>query len=502
MPNATVYTGDALATLLELPPASVDAIVTSPPFYRQRDYGTAVWSGGSPDCDHKPTRKGPHTRADCTLCGATRLDFQLGVESTPSAYIAALTGVLEAARTVLKPSGTLWLNLGDTYSGGGRGQTPGPAAQVGAKAQTAGYLGRLEIEGVAAKQLLGIPWRVALALQEAGWWLRSDIIWHKPNPLPESVRDRPTSAHEYLFLLAKSERYYYDWEAVAEPSTQGTPRRQRDVWTIPTRAFNAVREGLADTDHYAVMPDALVRPAILASTSERGVCPRCGEPWVRHTEQTPKDPGRAKGDLYIAKAYTTPQSKPSGKDRNLAGDPRPQTTLGWLPSCVCHLPPGMEPDALRVILSPTDHEGGDDPTLQTGRRGLNRQRGADEGQRPMTRYEQRRYAAQLRGSPHRQRMEAEAGPPFAHYLRTDYPNGARAIPTALLERWLERGLLERVYVPQADPLPPIPATVLDPFCGAATVGKVALEEGRDFIGIELNPAFVDLSRRRLARVKV
>lgn len=159
-----LHHGDALETLLALESNSVQCVITSPPYYALRDYG---------------------------------VDTQLGLETTPQAYIERITRVFNEVKRVLKPNGTLWLNLGDSYK---------------------------------AKQQLGIPWRVAFALQEDGWYLRADIIWHKPNPMPESVRDRPTKAHEYLFLLSKSERYFYDYEAIKEPASEASLQRwQQDI---------------------------------------------------------------------------------------------------------------------------------------------------------------------------------------------------------------------------------------------------------------------------------
>ena len=177
-----ILNGDCRDVLKTLPDCSVHCCVTSPPYFGLRDYGCAG---------------------------------QIGLESTPDAYVAELVAVFREVRRVLRDDGTLWLNLGDSYSGSGKG----PAGNLGKIhnereiKQTSGIVP----DGLKPKDLIGIPWRVAFALQADGWWLRQDIIWHKPNPMPESVSDRCTKAHEYIFLLAKSPRYYYDAEAVAEP---------------------------------------------------------------------------------------------------------------------------------------------------------------------------------------------------------------------------------------------------------------------------------------------
>jgi site-specific DNA-methyltransferase (adenine-specific) len=246
MSSHRIIQGDCIEGLRTLPDASVHCCVTSPPYWGLRDYGH---------------------------------DGQIGLESTPEAYVARMVEVFREVRRVLREDGTLWLNLGDTYGSG--------------------------------KQLKGIPWRVAFALQADGWVLRQDIIWHKPNPMPESVRDRCTKAHEYVFLLTKSERYFYDAEAVSEAAKdpsghkyeRGTYRAMRDaaalegtafdgptrshigntrvngkcvkyaaghganknrrsVWTVTTRPYKGA--------HFATMPPALVEPCILAGCQEGG----------------------------------------------------------------------------------------------------------------------------------------------------------------------------------------------------------------------------------------
>lgn len=192
----TLYLGDALTTLAALPARSARCCVTSPPYYGLRDYGH---------------------------------DGQIGLEATPEAYVARLVDVFRAVRRVLTDDGTLWLNLGDSYAGNGtlgrndagRNFTGGGGNTLGSG--NPGRQGKHErTAGIGAKQLLGIPWRVAFALQADGWILRSDIIWHKPNAMPESVRDRPTKAHEYLFLLSKQPKYYYDSESIKEPISQSS----------------------------------------------------------------------------------------------------------------------------------------------------------------------------------------------------------------------------------------------------------------------------------------
>ena len=254
--HLTVHIGDCRAVMAEMPAESVHCVVTSPPYWGLRDYGTATWDGGHADCDHAP-RMGvsrtstlgggepdgsPRDRPVIVCrCGARRIDAQLGLEATPEAYVAAMVAVFREVRRVLRDDGTLWLNLGDSYAGSGRGAwnvSDEVKDAAGVKevyrpkvrpvgdsprdnAVTKGAGDERTPNGLKPKDLVGIPWRVAFALQADGWYLRSDIIWSKPNPMPESVTDRPTKAHEYLFLLTKSARYHYDAEAVREVAQSG-----------------------------------------------------------------------------------------------------------------------------------------------------------------------------------------------------------------------------------------------------------------------------------------
>ena len=229
--------------LSTLPESSVQCCVTSPPYWGLRDYGTAKWEGGDAKCDHSPEKRGGRFATEVSAkqasntgsgtmsarecpCGARRIDAQLGLEETPDAYVANMVAVFRAVRRVLRDDGTLWLNLGDSYSGAAGGNNRGEGAGGGKERGKAMGFGTLpkrkDLEGgLKHKDLAGIPWRVAFALQADGWWLRQDIIWHKPNPMPESVADRCTKAHEYIFLLTKSARYYYDNEAVKERAEKG-----------------------------------------------------------------------------------------------------------------------------------------------------------------------------------------------------------------------------------------------------------------------------------------
>ena len=323
-----MITGDVMESMRTLPDKSVHCCVTSPPYWGLRDYGH---------------------------------DGQIGLESTPEAYVARMVEVFREVRRVLRDDGTLWLNLGDSYARTGGWASndglDGCARGESGRAKTnvqAGRNGQKRPSGLKEKDLVGIPWRVAFALQADGWYLRQDIIWHKPNPMPESVRDRCTKAHEYVFLLTKSQRYFYDAEAVAETAinagkvvklsakslskAQATglgvaasgnglaesmvvnpSRNRRSVWTIPPKPYKGA--------HFAVMPAALVEPCIKAGCPEK-CCAVCGKGHVRVTEKERK-PTRPGADTKVT------------GDKMTDGNRDPQRhvtttkTIGWEPACKC-----------------------------------------------------------------------------------------------------------------------------------------------------------------------
>ncbi len=228
-PHLTLHTGDAIDVLSELPEDSVHCVVTSPPYWTLRDYGTATWTGGATHCAHSagpsdnvtasPThrRRNPHS---CLRCGATHHDRQYGQEATPEDYVNTLRAVFTQLRRVLVNTGTVWLNLGDSYSA-----TPAGRAKNAIRATTLPGVTMTELFGSAVnrtrtlprKNLWGMPWRVAFALQADGWILRNAIVWHKPNAMPEPVRDRLSTRYEMLFLFTAQQRYWFDLDAIREP---------------------------------------------------------------------------------------------------------------------------------------------------------------------------------------------------------------------------------------------------------------------------------------------
>jgi DNA modification methylase len=233
-----ILPGDNIHTLKTLPSKSVHCCVSSPPYYGLRDYNTAVWEGGDPECNHfrddkvvknktfisdKIAKGDSIFKNICKKCGALRIDKQIGLENTPEEYIQKLVDVFREVKRILKDDGTLWVIIGDSYAGSGKGSAINPENAGKYKQGTnRGMIGKSAVTKVGwgdckPKDLIGIPWMLAFALRNDGWYLRQDIIWNKPNPMPESVTDRCTKAHEYIFILSKSAKYFFDNNTIKEP---------------------------------------------------------------------------------------------------------------------------------------------------------------------------------------------------------------------------------------------------------------------------------------------
>ena len=322
MPKATLYTGDAKHTLASLSAESVQTCVTSPPYWGLRDYGE---------------------------------DGQLGLEETPEEYVQKLVGVFREVRRVLREDGTVWLNIGDSYARnpakGGSGTFNGRNGRGEDYAGAERGMGNLK-----EKDLCMIPSRVAMGLQEDGWWVRSRIVWAKGNPMPESVTDRPTSSHEYIFLLSKSKQYYYDADSIRQDAAKGNAgsrfdtgktnghmkgraqqgqreddgtRNKRDVWQVNTKPFPDA--------HFAVYPPELIEPCVKAGTSKKGQCPECGAPWERTVDHTP-------GEYDYSE-----RGEQVGHDAQASGtqkEPAKRKTTGWEPTCNC---PDHDPEPQTVL---------------------------------------------------------------------------------------------------------------------------------------------------------
>ena len=316
-----IIIGDVIDGLRTLDAGSVHCCVSSPPYWGLRDYG---------------------------------VDGQIGLEKTPEEYVAKMVDVFRAVRRVLREDGTLWLNLGDSYNGYMANQRATSLSENNQHARPAFESGHgRRTNALKPKDLCMMPWRVALALQADGWWLRSVICWAKKSPMPESVTDRPTSSWEPIFLMARSATYFYDAEAVKEasstgewdamppigglkhagsngnatysgdqPSNNGT-RNQRNVWHLGPEPYAEA--------HFATFPTEIPRRAIKAGTSEKGCCAACGAPWVRVVERSGVVDGSARGSRFDS-GKTVART---GGDRTQRGDRTLTVARGWEPGCEC-----------------------------------------------------------------------------------------------------------------------------------------------------------------------
>lgn len=278
-----IIEGNSLDTLPLYPPQSVHQIITSPPYFGLRDYG------------HKG---------------------QLGLENTMDIYISSLCDILDQAKRVLRDDGTLWLNVGDSYAGN-MSRTSKGRAGLGEKRE--GVFKRMP-DGLQTKDLCGTPWRIALECQKRGWILRSDIIWAKTNPMPESVQDRPTKSHEYVFMFSKKQEYYYDMEAIREKSGSN----KRDVWSMASARFKG--------EHFATFPEELIAPMIQAGTSQYGVCINCQSPYVRSKELTDEYKS-VRGEGFHGKDDFMDTGFRGVKPLEFTG--KRYKTINWLPTCEC-----------------------------------------------------------------------------------------------------------------------------------------------------------------------
>lgn len=486
-----ILQGNALDVLKTLPSESVHCVITSPPYYNLRDYGTANWQGGNADCDHKgePFRtrskvnKNTGTGDDvknselhefykdiCGKCGATRIDSQIGLENSPEEFIANLVSVFSEVYRVLRSDGTLWVNIGDSYTGSGFGaanylESAGNKQPTNHGSTTLKGRSGFIPQGFKRKELIGIPWRLAFALQSSGWYLRQDIIWAKPNPMPESVKDRFTRSHEYIFLLSKKPRYFFDARAVAEdcvtlddvkrrvengkgewkghkkPSqyamrsknkdgsnrsraelySADSKRNKRSVFTVAIKPFKDA--------HFATFPEELIEPMVLAATSEKGCCASCGAPYERVLEK--QLPSKNTDRPQVKRAYELADKAGLTKE---------------------HF------DAIRAI-------------------GIQ-----DAGQAKVL------YTGAGKNTEEIQRLANEAKEVLGGYFREFLTGTLESIG------WRKTCSCETNET--------FPATVLDPFGGAATTGLVALKHKRNFIGIELSGDYIQIAEKRTAEVQV
>ena len=495
---ASLFHANALK--IPLPDESVHCVVTSPPYWGLRDYGLGQWEGGDAECQHKQRRNDSTPRGDggtpannnhaaegwkggiCGHCGARQQAAGIGLEPTLGEWVANIVAVGREVWRVLRDDGTFWLNLGDAYAGswGNYGSREGkqrsriseqwhrPAyenAENGYRDKPPGA----EMPDLPAKNLMGQPWRVAFALQDDGWILRSAIVWHKPNPMPESATDRPTTAYEIVFLLSKQSKYFYDAEAVREPyapnslsrykyQMQGIeiqnrqPGRERErvnqdiaphsigantrnVWTIPT-------QGRRDA-HFATFPDELPRRCILAGTSERGVCGECGAPWKRK--------GASNNPDLVAQALTSYMRAKGLTRSDLAKQ------VGVYPGNFWNWEHGGTPTAemWNKVSAALDI-------------GLSWEDFAEQAQ----------YV-----------NESKNSDPVSD-------SSVKRFPTRSLKQTQTVGWQPTCGCDAAV----VPATVLDPFVGSGTTVAVAQALGRRGVGMDLNPEYLEIARKRIEAV--
>lgn len=386
------------ARAIPLQDQSVHCCVTSPPYYNLRDYGTGTWIGADPTCDHRPSstpqRRGLASstlsggkattghqregyRQQCGRCGAVRQDQQLGLEAAPdclgwatgqecgTCYLCDMRVVMAEVWRVLRDDGTLWMVIADSYNANGR---KGHGTRIGSKqgtnraSATGADHGRGPAPGLKEKDLIGIPWRVALALQADGWYLRAANIWDKPSCMTESMDDRTTRSHEYVLHFTKKPHYSYDQFAIREPSTRRpqrrlTPQKRReggqavDAWAEPRilrtapsvdgdpngrncrSVWRFTSEGYSGK-HYATFPIELANRCIQAGTSAYGVCKRCGAPWKRCLE-------RLKGENRSYNGSSFPRGNTYEARTPLASVGTPERTavvrsIGSTPTCACN----------------------------------------------------------------------------------------------------------------------------------------------------------------------
>jgi DNA modification methylase len=497
-----ILKGDCRDVLLTLPADSVHCVVTSPPYWGLRDYGTGKWDGGDPACEHKQDAATLERRfgAKSTLhgtshqksaaiaryqckCGARRIDSQIGLESTYQEYVDQMVAVFREVRRVLRPDGTLWLNLGDSYAATTKG--------AGGNGKQDSNAGSIMVDrswkisdGLKPKDLCGIPWRVAFALQADGWWLRQDIIWSKTAPKPENIRDRCCKSHEYIFLLTKSPRYYFDSVAIAEPTEDGGSRTKRSVWHVSPEPFS---DWVRTSRRVRVPWD---EPCDGKKRITSPDCPLHGD----QSDWAPMvvgDEHEVDRDARIGHTEThRAQELSNGSDPSVRR-PEPATAQRNL-------------DLLDQICSVsaidrnnqthrTDLDPGTNRACNVSAQTIGHTPGKSKSLSPSGLVEHNRASnigpGGLAEHPSAQTDNHNEGKSFSctcewYIEKTEKTSHFATFPPALIEPCILAGC------PQG-------GTVLDPFGGAGTTGLVADRLGRNAVLIELNPDYAAMAQRRI-----
>jgi DNA modification methylase len=486
-----ILVGDAVTRLRELPAGSIHACITSPPYYALRDYGTGKWEGGDAGCDHKAPPGGGKVpgsglagpgnregysadgqfRAVCGKCGAKRIDKQIGMEQTPAEYVARLVEVFGEVRRVLRDDGVLWLNLGDSYNSSPPGNKA-PMSKSGLNgAQTSKrYRDRLEdtqqrqqegrklIDGIKPKDLLGIPWQVAFALRDAGWYLRAAVPWLKANPMPESVTDRPSTSHEMVFLLAKRSRYFWDAEEVKR---NGEPYRvkQPDGWQSGPGAHGTI--------HHQGREHGLTTDEVRAGRSLR-----TADFWFDSLDSA-IDAARA----HLAHLEDVKRS--GGLLLDEAGEPlgfavNPKGFKG------AHFATFPERLVSEMVKAATSAEGCCPACGAPWKRQTERQR---KPTRPGD------GSKILKSAEHRDDIDPEIN------WRNSTLNYGNRDPQRHVTHTATLGWLPTCTCEAGEA---VPCRVLDPFAGAGTTLLVALKLGRHGVGVELNSEYARMAEERIA----
>jgi len=519
-----IRVGHAIELLRGIPDGTIDLVVTSPPYWGLRDYKTdPVVFGGDRACSHEWKNPDSDHAAVCD-CGAWK--GQLGLEQTPEEFIDHLVEIFDECNRVLKPTGNLWVNLGDSYMRKGS-YTPPENYGLQKHRDEANHFRPTTIPpGYKEKDLVGIPWTFAFAARKAGWYLRNDIVWAKSisGPhyrggvcMPEPVRDRCTRSHEFFFHLTKESRYYYDIEATVEPlvdatiedgrperGTRGTTdeygraidgncgfdtslgRNMRTVWHFNPQPFPGA--------HFAVFPKHLIEPIVKASTSEHGCCGKCGAPWSRITKKMWRNPSDREQAPQSEHAEDETGWTQQGKQRAINDGDFPtgvyHETTGWQPTCECHGKFIRE----EVIIPPRGSEGVDWRAAAEARDGI-----IDRGAAGNTGLDE--WSKRVKDTQDAWGADSTGGYVGVESKYDDREeHGGRDVKGRIID-----GLTKpkKKYINRyesdlpLDKHPVVPAVVLDPFSGSGTSGIVALDEGRSYIGLELSPEYAAMSLRRL-----